>query len=307
MNTKIIVFSIVLGLGLQGFSAEIKTYSTATYNQKFATGLKRTELSRSAMSSAPRISFNDAANVPKSSSLRGKTGSIEDQGQCGSCWVFALTSTLRGSWMLAGKDPGPLSFNYLLNCATEMDGCNGGDFPAADHFISPLGAPASGADGSYTAMQGKCAQKPAVASTYSYKLLGTDLGAHPNNPAPSFKDIAYVVGVLHQPVAVDVYVDSRWQSYYSGVFNSCVDAKPDELNHMVVIEGYDCETSVDTAGNCVFDKNGNLPAGVGTWTIRNSWGPTWGRGGYIVTKATGKSGLPCNGIASDALFYDLVQ
>jgi len=134
----------------------------------------------------------------------------------------------------------------------------------------------------------------------SYTLLGTDEGNFPNSPTPSFQDIAYVVGVLHQRF-VDLNVNDAWENYASGTFNSCAnDEKPADLNHMVAIEGYSCETSVDSSGNCVFDANGNLPNGVGTWTVRNSWGTDWGDQGYITTKATNSKGQLCNALATDA-------
>jgi C1A family cysteine protease len=55
----------------------------------------------------------------------------------------------------------------------------------------------------------------------------------------------------------------------------------------------------------VFDADGNLPAGVGTWIVRNSWSTMWGDRGYITTKATDKKGNRCNSIATDALYFDL--
>jgi cathepsin L len=256
------------------------------------------------------VSFTSQANtVPGHASLRGKAGPVEDQGQCGSCWDFSLTETLRGTWITKGKDPGRLSFNYLLNCDTTMQACNGGDFAAADLFVHPLGAPAYGSDGDYTAgvtgTGGKCQQAKPVASTVSYKLLGKDGGNYPNNPDPSFQDIAYVISVLHQPVSIDVAVDDSFQQYSSGIYNNCSFNGAANINHMVVIDGYDCEKSVDKNGNCVFDSNGNLPNGVGRWIVRNSWNTSWGDDGYITIKATDSKGEKCDAVATDALFYDI--
>lgn len=304
--TALLVMTWLLTSQAMADMAEAPTYITKKYSQTHAMGLIRSQASREFLKSARRQSFEDLTSVPGKYSLRGKAGPVEDQGSCGSCWDFALTTTLRGSWMTgAGQDPGRLSFNYLLNCAKEMDGCNGGDFPAADLLVQPLGAPAYGSDGAYSASQGKCVDKPAIAASVSYKLLGSDLGAHPEIPAPSFRDIAYVVGVLHQPVSIDVAVDWRWQSYSRGIYNGCSTANESDLNHMVVIEGYDCETAVDASGTCQFDQDGNLPPGVGLWIIRNSWGTSWGDRGYITTKATNKKGQRCNAVATDALYFDL--
>lgn len=303
--TKTIFLSLTLA-GLQAWSAPRAgdTFAMKSYDFSRPTGLVRSQESRMFLTNAPRESFSTSkAPVPGNYTLRGKAGPVEDQGSCGSCWDFALTSTLRGTWMMEGADPGRLSYNYLLNCAPTMGGCDGGDFSAADYMLSPKGAPLYGADGNYTASQGKCQQKPVASSAISYKLLGTNLDTIPNAPLPTFKDIAYVVGVLHRPVSIDVAVDFTWQSYSHGVFNRC-NAKT-ELNHMVVVEGYSCEGSVDSDGNCVFDENGNLPNGVGTWTIRNSWGTSWGDNGYITMKATDKNGKRCNSVASDALYYDV--
>lgn len=307
MNWSMRSFSAVLAgsavlCSLSAFAEPAKeaTYFTKQYPVKHAKGYVPSVQSLDFMMSAPKKSFTRAnAAVPSSYSLRGKAGPVEDQGQCGSCWDFSLTSVLRGTYLTAGTDPGRLSFNYLLNCATDMQGCNGGDFSAAAWFVSPKGAPAYGSDGEYTAASGTCTQATAVASAVDYKMLGA------NGSNPSFKDIAFVVGVLHQPVSIDVAADDNWQNYAGGVYNGCSDENAQDIDHMVSIEGYDCETSVDSNGNCVFDANGNLPNGVGTWLIRNSWGTSWGDGGYITTKATDSSGQRCNAVATDALYFDV--
>lgn len=288
--------------------AEEATYGTVSYPVRHATGYVPSASGKSFLKTAPRVSFRlNTTPVPGKASLRGQAGPVEDQGQCGSCWDFSLTEVLRGTLKTHGKDPGQLSFNYLLNCATAMQGCDGGDFGAAALFISPLGAPAYGSDGDYVAQNGKCKKEPVVASALSYKLLGDDFGAFPGAATPSFHDIAYVVGVLHQPVSVDVAVTDSWEAYSYGNFNGCDEKDPKNINHMVVIEGYDCGESVDSNGHCAFDAQGNLPAGSGQWLVKNSWGSGWGDSGYIHTAATDSKGNKCNLIGYDALFYEVAQ
>lgn len=275
------------------------TYTVQHYDQELATGLIHSQDSQMFSESAPRQATQDYHVVPRSYSLRGVAGPVENQGACGSCWSFSLTSALRGTYITAGRDPGRLSFNYLLNCDTQMYGCGGGSFSAASYLNAPRGAPQYGSDGAYIARQGACVRRSPVASSISYHMLGN------SSNGPSFRDIAYVVGVLHRPVSIDVMADTSWKNYRGGVYNGCTSDNSRQTNHMVVIEGYSCEGAVDSRGNCKFDANGNLPAGVGTWLIRNSWGPTWGDHGYITTKATDRYGRRCNAVASEALYFDV--
>ena len=298
---------IFAALSGSAFGAQLQpTYISQTYAEKHATGYVHSRRAHAFLAASPRSSFTASTSaIPSTHSLRGQAGPVEDQGQCGSCWDFSLTSSLRGTWIMAGKDPGRLSFNYLLNCAPTQGGCDGGDFSAAEFLVAPQGAPAYGSDGNYSGQNGSCVSASPVASAVAYTLLGTNFGAVPTGTSPSFKDIAYVIGVLHQPVSIDVAVDDNWENYSAGVYNGCSNEDPANINHMVVVEGYNCESAVDSSGNCVFDSQGNLPPGVGTWLIRNSWGSSWGDNGYITTKATDKDGKACNAVATNALFYTL--
>ena len=305
-NKKIILVLAAAQLSLASAFADVsveKTYFSRDYGVTHAKGLVRSAKSKAFLASAPRQTFVTApVTVPGTYSIRGKAGPVEDQGQCGSCWDFSLTTVLRGTLITQGNDPGRLSFNYLLNCAKPGTyNCEqGGDFDAADAFINPKGAPAYGSDGSYTGEDGTCENKKAVASTLKYTMLGTEGSATAH---AAFKDIAYVVGVLHQPVSIDIAADDNWENYSGGTYNGCSDEVVADINHMVVIEGYSCEKSVDKNGNCVFDSTGNLPKGVGTWVVRNSWNTSWGDNGYITMKATDSKGLPCNAAATDALYF----
>lgn len=296
MNYISFLLVAFLSLGLSGhLEARHKKYETKKYHHKHSKGLKRKPHK---LQGAKKTSFLEKADViPKTYSLRGQAGPVENQGSCGSCWDFSLTSVLRGTFITAGQDPGRLSFNYLLNCASDQYGCGGGDFDAADWFIDK-GIKGDYAYDAYTARQGRCNPGSVVAKPTSYSMLG-------GNNGPSFKDIAYTIAVLKKPISVDVAAGSGdWENYSGGVYDGC-SGGPNSIDHMVAIESYDCETSVDANGNCVFDANGNLPHGVGTVLIRNSWGTEWGDAGYIDTKFTDQSGRKCNAIATDALIFDV--
>jgi len=296
-SSAMLLFATVLA-SVPGSLAQEATYISKSYSTTFTKGLVRTMESQQFLDQAPHQSFVQLnTEVPSKFSLRGRAGPVENQGSCGACWDFALTTTLRGTLAMLGRDPGRLSFNYLLNCATTMYGCWGGDFTAASYLVKPKGAPAYGSDGEYTGQQSSCYPSTPVASLVSYKVLGTGYG----QAAVSFKDIAYVVGVLHQPVAIDINADQELMSYSGGVYNGCTGDTG--VDHMVVVEGYDCESSIDEKGSCAFDSSGNLPAGVGTYLIRNSWGATWGDHGYVTMKATDAYGRRCNAVASDALYF----
>jgi len=249
-------------------------------------GLKRK--THKMLEAMPHISFlAETSVIPNKYDL--KASPVENQGECGDCYDFSLTGNLRDTLLNSGRDPGRLSFNYLIDCDYETaDGCSGGDFDAAEWFINPKGPPTYN-QWPYTGQTSTCRHLKPVASAESYSMLGEMNG-------PSFRDIAYSVGVLHHPVSVDVYADMHWELYQGGVYKACT---PGQVNHMVLLTGYDCE------GQCKFNAEGNLPNGVGLFHVKNSWGTEWGEKGYIWTKATDKNGVKCNSVASDALIFNV--
>lgn len=185
-------------------------------------------------------------------------------------------------------DPGRLSFMYLLDCARDMDGCGGGALEAVNHMLDGNGPPLWSFQ-PYTGVQGRCKKGPVAATAASAQMLGTSAG-------PSFKDVAYAIDVLHKPLTSVVAADNDFEDYDDGVFDSC---SSEQINHVIIINSYDCE------GPCDFDANGNLPGGRGYYGVKNSWSATWGEAGYIRMKATKKDGSRCNGIGSEALYYEL--
>lgn len=214
--------------------------------------------------------------IPGTYDLTSKVSPPENQGNCGSCWDFSLTKALRSALMLAGKDPGTLAFNYLLNnCGPgpHMYGCGGGDFDAGQSFLNGAG-PWLDSQDHYTQSEGRCKS--------GLNVAGTAIDMQVISNQPSFKVIAGL-NSQNKMLAVDVAVAGAWGAYSSGIYNRN-DAGPGSINHMINVVGYSCETSVDASGNCVFDANGKPKNGDGYLKAENNWDVTWGEGGYMRTR-----------------------
>jgi hypothetical protein len=237
--------------------------------------------------------------IPNAFDLRTALGTnlspIEDQGQCGSCWAFSLTATSRDGYVANNVDPGRLSQQYLVDCASNSYGCNGGFFDSAD-FISENGQGLSGSPSwnayPYTAMTGACRASNSmnVSSIRSWSMLGSPTAG------PSIWDIQSYMTDAYKPVSITVAAGAGDWSYYSGgIYNGCVPNA--QTDHMINIVGWDNE-------GAQFDSNGNLPAGKGIWILRNSWGTEWGENGWMRMKMTDANGNRCNSVAQNAAgFY----
>jgi len=86
------------------------------------------------------------------------------------------------------------------------------------------------------------------------------------------------------PLAVAVYA-SGWGGYGGGVYDGCSFDSNIALNHAVQLVGYGTD---ETEGDY--------------WIVRNSWGSSWGEGGYIrlqrqSTAQCGTDSTPMDGTA----------
>lgn len=274
---------------------DAKTYHSKKYNQEFQLGLKRDKKKHTEFKKhAKKKSFLEDVIIPGKYDLTLKVSPPENQGSCGSCWDFGITKAFRSAYMLVGNDTGTLAFNYLLdNCGSgpAQYGCNGGDFDAGQSFLKD--APWLESQDPYTQRQGRCANispraaKPALA----YNVVGS------GNTAPSFKDLSGAVSQDHMLV-VDVAVCGSWGDYSGGIFskNQC---GASSINHIINLVGYDCETSIDATGNCVFDAHGQPVKGDGFLIVMNNWGTSWGENGYMRTR------WGVDAIADTAMYFEV--
>ncbi|MGD8450708.1 MAG: C1 family peptidase [Phycisphaerae bacterium] len=192
----------------------------------------------------------------------GGMTAIRDQGSCGSCWAFATVAPLESAILIRDGVTVDLSEQWLVSCNNDGYGCTDGGWFAHDYHqwktddCDGTGAVLE-ADFPYVASNAPCScpyNHPYEIANWAYVGPTTDVAA--------IDDIKAAI-LEYGPVSVAVYVDTAFQNYSGGVYNSCPDPVP-APNHAVVLVGWD-----DTQGTS------------GVWILRNSWGTSWGDAGYM--------------------------
>ena len=192
---------------------------------------------------------------------KGAVTEVKNQGQCGSCWSFSTTGALEGANFVTHGELISLSEQQLVDCDNFQNGgkdhgCNGGLMDNAFTWIEKNGGLCQEASYPYTSgtsrTSGTCMKDCDVVS-------GTDITSFYDVPANSDEDM---MGALNQqPVAIAIEADQKdFQLYSSGVFTGSCGTN---LDHGVLAVGYGTMDGVDY------------------YRVKNSWGTTWGKGGYI--------------------------
>ena len=171
-------------------------------------------------------------------------GPVKDQGGCGSCAAFAVTSLLEGMQVIkTGNAPLHLSEQQGLDCARVApyynSGCSGGLRDSYMHFYSDNGAMLT-SDYPYTGTDKACTQTSsspiAVWGDWSsFVDLATSNGA-------SIADLH--ANLLNGPIAVGVNASGWGSQYVSGIASpSDLSCDPLRINHGVVAVGYSAEVT----------------------------------------------------------------
>ncbi|KPJ04891.1 Digestive cysteine proteinase 1 [Papilio xuthus] len=195
---------------------------------------------------------------------RGAVTPVRYQGQCMSCWAFAVTGAVEGALFLRTRRLVPLSEKCLVDCAHThgANGC-GGTWPSrAYDYIRDRGLPALDEFTPYEPKVDTCARKEPV----------TRISGHVNvtvNSVPALK----VAIRRHAPTVVIVDATAKsFTTYSKGVLydDRCGKSRR-PLNHAVLAVGWG-------------EKRGEPH-----FILKNSWSTAWGEGGYVRVQARGNT------------------
>jgi cathepsin L/cathepsin K len=213
------------------------------------------------------------------------TTRAKNQGNCGSCWLFASMGAfesvinIREDCSVLNPD---LSEQYVLSCLPEAGSCNGGNVEnCVYYFIMNTSAAGNFHNGVITdecfrynssfSYIPPCSNKPVNWQDFLVPILAYN-ESWMDVSNPELTDIIKSTVFEKGPVMAYYWVTERFQrwgalhkddgEYYPDFDENC----PNYVNHAITIVGWKDDPSIDNGGY---------------WICKNTWGENWGYKGFF--------------------------
>lgn len=187
---------------------------------------------------------------------QGYVTGVKNQGRCGSCYSFSATGGLEGAtYKTSGRLPS-LSESQIVDCSGRYgnQGCGGGWYQAAWHYIRDCGGSQSEASYSYVPQQRWC--------QFNSQYVNARVQSWVDLPKGSERSLQQALATVG-PIAIAIDAShSSFRYYRTGVYYE-PQCSSSNLDHAVLAVGYGTEGGYDY------------------WLVKNSWGYSFGQGGYI--------------------------
>ena len=217
-----------------------------------------------------------ASALPTSFDLRdinghSYIGAVRDQGNCGGCYSFGAIAAAESSYNVANDlyDDQAVDFSeafILWNLSSHYDdfyGCDGAGYEFEELTSLTQYGVSLERDFPYTVTQ------PSDNSHWDDpRTIFTDWYRIPINDIETTKRVLANIGA----VDASVLADDNFIEYDGGIFNNNYTVVQAVLpyytatNHLTALVGWNDDHDAD---------------GLGTWTLRNSWGTSWANDGYM--------------------------
>jgi cathepsin C len=228
----------------------------------------------------------DAKTLPKNWDWRNVGGNdyttpIQNQGDCGSCYVFAAISSLESRLRIQTnlKDKTRFSKQFPIACNFYSEGCEGGYPILVGKFFSEFEiVPESCFPYSFNPSTPKCKEvcdytrlpKKYTVSKYGY--VGGAYGA--TSEVDMMKELR-----ARGPIPGSIKVPVSFNYYKSGIFSLSALFKNNQ--NISKVTQLDRAVSWEKVEHSITIVGYGEEDGVKYWILQNTWGENWGEKGYF--------------------------